>query len=83
MMTTKTVVNGGNVTGLYMSSWGRELTLSVEGGEILVDLDEKQVLRLRNDCDSRLKRLAENAKQELEKLAASALEFMIIKTEEA
>jgi hypothetical protein len=74
MMTTKTVVNGGKVTGIYMSSWSTELTMSVEGGEILVDLDEKQVLRLRNDCDSRLKRLAASAKEELEKLAASATE---------
>lgn len=74
MMTTKTVVNGGNVNGIYMSSWGKELTISVEGGEILVDLDEKQVLRLRNDCDSRLKRLAEEAKKSLQELAESATE---------
>lgn len=74
MMTTKTVVNGGKVTGIYMSSWNKELTISVDGGEILVDLDEKQVLRLRNDCNARLKRLAEEAKQSLVELAESVTE---------
>lgn len=75
MMTTKTVVNGGNVTGLYMSSWNKELTLSVEGGEILVDLDDKQVLRLRDACNSRLKKLAEDAVKELAKLAEATEEL--------
>ena len=74
MMTTKTVVNGGKVTGIYMSSWSKELTISVEGGEILVDLDEKQVLRLRNDCNTRLKQLAKEAKKNLQELAESATE---------
>ena len=75
MMTTKTVVNGGKVTSLYMSSWRNELTFSVDGGEITVDLDEKQVLRLRNDCDSRLKRLAEEAKKDLQELAELVTEI--------
>ena len=74
MMTTKTVVNGGNVTGIYMSSWNKELTITVDGGEILVDLDEKQLLRLRNDCNARLKRLAEEAKKSLQELAESVTE---------
>lgn len=69
MMTTKTVVNGGEVKSMYMSSWNKELSLSVEGGEILVELDEKMVLRLRDSCNSRLKKLAENAREELENTA--------------
>lgn len=74
MMTTKTVVNGGKVTNIYMSPWNKELTITVDGGEILVDLDEKQVLRLRNDCDARLERLVEEAKKSIQELVESVTE---------
>jgi|TARA_R110002020_G_scaffold439952_1_gene650529 low affinity Fe/Cu permease len=79
-MEVKQVINGGRLTGSYMSSWNMELQLTVEGGhEITVKLDES-VLR---DLQSRLNERIETIDKEREEERQAELAKLQEEAEEA
>lgn len=79
-MEVKQVINGGKLTGSYMSSWNMELQMTVEGGhEITVKLDES-VLR---DLQSRLNERVETIDKEREEERQAELAKLQEEAEEA
>jgi len=79
-MEVKQVIDGGKLTGSYMSSWNMELQMTVEGGhEITVKLDES-VLR---DLQSRLNERVETIDKEREEERQAELAKMQEEAEEA
>ena len=80
-MEVKQVVNGGRLTGSYLSSWNNELQLTVTGGhEFNVKINEEELRDLANRINERVESIdaerAEKLQAEIEAQAeeAAALE---------
>jgi len=66
-MEVKQVINGGKLTGSYMSNWNSELQLTVEGGhEITVKVDEGVLRDLVSRLNERLETIDSERQEELE-----------------
>tara|TARA_B110000014_G_scaffold234784_1_gene198891 strand:- start:572 stop:826 length:255 start_codon:yes stop_codon:yes gene_type:complete len=80
-MEVKKVINGGKLTGSYLSSWNNELQLTVVGGhEFNVKIGEEELRDLANRINERVESIdaerAEKLQAEIEAQAeeAAALE---------
>jgi len=66
-MESKQVINGGKLTGSYLSSWSNELQLTVEGGhEFNVKIPEGELRDLANRINERLESIDAEKQEELE-----------------
>ena len=64
-MEIKQVINGGKLTGSYMSSWNNELQLTVEGGhEINVKVPEGELRDLANRVNERIESIDKEREEE-------------------
>lgn len=69
MISVKQIVDGGKVNCTFLGSWNNELTLTVDGGEIVVEIDAKQLEHLAKNIEGRLKRHRDDALAKLKEQA--------------
>ena len=76
-MEVKQVINGGKLTGSYVSNWGNEMQLTVDGGEINVKIPEDELRDLANRLNERIATIDKEREEERieakEKAAADSL----------
>tara|TARA_R110000751_G_scaffold131556_1_gene233935 strand:+ start:73 stop:324 length:252 start_codon:yes stop_codon:yes gene_type:complete len=77
-MKVSRVIEAKNVTHVYMG-WSNELKLTVEGGQLNVEMDESS---LRNVANVLNNKIAEQDKEKAEAVAEAAAELAAEKEEE-
>lgn len=68
-MKVSRVIEAKNVSHAYVG-WSNELKLTVEGGEIVIDLDESSLRAIAKVCNNKIAEQDEEKAEEAIKLAA-------------
>jgi len=69
MVKVSRVIEAKNVSHVYYS-WSNELKLTVEGGEVVISLDESSLRAIAQVCNNKIAEQDEEKAEEARKLAA-------------